>query len=187
MERLVSVKLTYTPDDSLRVARYIRNQSFVYRNDIFLTSGLVFVSFIILIVVMADDISALRVVGAAVFSAIPAIMTGIAVFVLHRLLTPWLMRRTIVQYFEASPTANEETLLKFSDEGICIKSDLVSSNIRWPAIVRVLESSTDILIYNGRKLGWFIPKSALASDDDLVLLRCQLKGSLKDSASLLDD
>lgn len=186
MVRSVSVKLKYTPDDSLRVAKYIRNQSFVYRNDILLTSGFVFVAFIILIVLMADDFSTFRIVGALVFSLIPAAAVAAAVFILHRALNPWLMRRTIVKYFESSPIAKEEIVVTFSDEGVATESDLTSSRNSWQSFIKVEESAEDILFYCGHKLSWFLPKSAFGSDNDLTSLRSLLRRSLKDRVYLLD-
>ncbi|MEO7674787.1 MAG: YcxB family protein [Pyrinomonadaceae bacterium] len=165
MERIVSVKLTYTPDDSFRVAKYIRNQSFIYRNDVWLTSGFVFIAFIVLIALMTDDISELRILGATVFSAVPAILVGVAVFVLHRLVQPWFMRRAIANLFRSVPTASEEKKVTFSDEGISTESDLMSNHVKWPTIGRITESASDILMFNGKMLSGFLPKTSLTAEE----------------------
>ncbi len=164
MQRIVSTRLTYTTDDSLRVAKHIRNQSFVYRNDVWLTSGFVFVAFIVVIVLMANDISAIRILGATIFSAVPAILVGGAVFVLRGLVQPWLMSRTIAKFFESSPTASEEKKVMFSDDGILTESDLMSNKVKWPAIGKIEETASDILMYNGKTLTGFLPKRVLTTE-----------------------
>ena len=184
MELPVSVKFSYTPDDSLRVAKFIRNQSFLYRNDVVLTSGIVFVAFIILIVLMADDVSALRILGATVFSSIPAIAVGIMVFVMHRVLNPWLMRRTIAKAFNSAPTAGIETQFTFLDDGFKAESELASSFTKWPSIIKVHETDTDLLFYYGHNVLWFLPKSAFNSINDLDSVRILLRRSLKENAIL---
>lgn len=184
MEQSVSVKFTYTPNDSLRVAKFIRNQSFIYRNDVLLTSGIVFVAFIVLIVVMADDVSALRILGATLFSALPALAVGITVFVMHRVLNPWLMRRTITKAFDSAPTAGIETHFTFSSNGVKAESDLISSFTKWPSIVKVHETDTDLLFYHGNNVSWFLPKPALGSVDDLDSIRLLLRKSLGENAIL---
>ena len=175
MEQSISVKVTYTPEDSLRIAKLLRNQSFIYRNDVWLTSGIVFVAFIVAIVLMADNISAINILGALTFGAVPAIVVGIAVFVLHKVLNPWLMQRTIKKEFESSTTANTEVLITFSGEGFSSESELTSSFTKWPAIAKVVESNSDILFYSGNTLTWFLPKSAFESLDDLTSLRFLLQ------------
>ena len=184
MEQPISVKFTYTPENSLRVAKFIRNQSFIYRNDVWLTSGLVFVSFIVAIILMADSIRAINVLGALAFSAIPAAAVGIAVFLLRKALNPWLMKRTIKKHFEASPSSNKEFLITFSDEGISSESELASNFTKWQAVVKVVESQSDILFYYGNKPTWFLPKSAIESPDDLVLLNALLQKSVNENTIL---
>lgn len=184
MDQSIRVKVTYTPEDSLRVAKFIRNQSFLYRNDVWLTSGFVFVAFIVAIVMMADDITAINILGAFAFSAIPAIAVGIAVLALHKAVNPWLMRRTIMKGFDSSPTANKETHLTFSGEGVGAESELTSSFTKWPVISKVIESDSDFLFYSGNNLYWFVPKSAFSSADDLDLLKGLLRQSLNENANL---
>ncbi len=185
MERQISSRLTFTPDDSIRVAKFLRNQSFIFRHDVLLTSGIVFVSFIVAIVLMADDTRAINIVGAAVFSSVPAISVGLVVLSLRQVFYPWFMRRTIIKYFESSPIINKETQFTFSVEGISVQNELAQSFSKWPAIVSVVESKSDILFYFGHTIGWFIPKSAFESVDDLVSLRDLLRRSLTTNLHLL--
>jgi hypothetical protein len=185
MAHMIAVKVTYTPDDSLRVAKFLRNQEFIYRNDVFLTAGFVFVAFIALIVIMADDFSSIRILGAAIFSAIPAAAVGAAVFILHKVVNPCLMRRTIAKYFDSSPSAGEECTLSLSEEGINAESALSSSFTKWPALAKVVESDSDILFYCGYKMSWFIPKSVFVAQNELDPVKELLRQSLGEKAHLL--
>lgn len=175
MERSISVKVTYTPQDSLRVAQFIRDQSFVYRNDVWLTSGFVFIACIVAIVLMANDTSTINIIGVLAFSAIAAIAVGIGVFVLHKVLNPWWMRRTIKKNFQSSTTASEEVQITFSDKGVNSQTELTSSFTKWPAIVKIVESKSDILFYGGNTITWFLPKSTFESPDDLASLKVLLQ------------
>ncbi len=186
MTESVSAKLLFAPDDSLRVAQFIRNQSFIYKNDAILTSGLVFFSFIIAVVLMADDVGLLRIFGAMVFSAIPAIVAGIAVLGVHRFFNPWLMKRTITKYFASSPIANEETLMTFSDEGIFFESASVTSKSKWTAITKIKETKTDILFYSGLALTFFLPKRSIESVEILQKLRRLIREAVEERAHLLE-
>lgn len=180
MSQSVKIQLTYTPDDSTRVAKLLRNESFIYRNDAWLTAVFVFVAFIVIILFISDDVSSVGLLGAIVFSAIPAVMAGIAVLVLHKALNPWLMRRTINKYFESSPTAGEETSITFSAAGIETKTDLTSSFTKWPAITKVTEYESDILFYSGRSLLISVPNNSAMTLEQTRLLKAMLvKESLR--------
>lgn len=184
MDESVSVKLLFTPDDSLRIAQFIRNQSFLYRYDAFLTAGVVFFAFIIAIVLMADDAGTLRILGATVFSAIPAIVVGLAVFGLHKLVNPWLMRRSIAKHFKASPTAKEQTTMTFSDNGIHFESTFESGTSKWTVITKVKETNTDFLFYSGKSLLYFLPKRSLESAERLQKLRVVIDKTVGEKAQL---
>ena len=186
MAHTISVNVTCTPGDSLRVAKFLKNQEFLYRNDVLLTSGFVFVVFIVVIVLMADDFSALRIIGAMVFSVVPASVVGIAVFILHKVVNPWLMRRAIAKHFDLSPSACDESLVIFSDDGISVESSLSSSFAKWTALAKVVETDSDVLFYYGPKVSWFVPKSHFATYDDLVSVRQLIQRSLNEKAHLIN-
>lgn len=184
MSRSVSVTVTYTPDDALRVTTWIKNQSYFYRNAAWIVSVTVFCVFIAMILFLTNDLGQLNLLGAIVFSSIPAALIGVVVFLLHMSLNPRLMRRAIAKYYRSSPISNEETETVFSDERIRIKSSLGSSEIEWPAIVKCVETDSDILFYLGTLPSWFIPKQALASVGELAMLREILSDSLKGKTTL---
>ncbi len=187
MDKLVKLKFTYTPEDTLRVARFLSNRSFIYRNDAWLTGGIVFIVFIFVILLMANDISEVRIVATVIFSAIPATVVAIAVFALHKFLQPWTMRRTIAKNFASSPTASEEASIVISELGIETKTPLSSSFIKWPAITQVSESDSDVLFYNGSSLNFFLPKEHFCSAEELQIFNTLLFEMLGEKASLKND
>jgi hypothetical protein len=186
MTDAILVNFTATQEDSFRVAKFLRNDEFLYRHDVLLTSGIVFVAFVVIILLMADDVGAIRIIGASIFSIIPAILAGAGVFILHRLINPWLTRRTIAKYFEKTPLAGKEAFYVFSADGISVESDLSSTHFKWPSLFMAVETDSDILFYFGPKLSWFIPKSAFANQDDVVSLKLLLQQSLEKRAILLE-
>lgn len=186
MERPVSIKVKYTVDDPVRVVKFVRNQSFIYRYDAVLTASIVFVLFTVIIISMADDLVELNILGLVVFSSIPAILVGLVVHFLHRILFPLLARRRVKKYFDSSPIINDETLVEFSNEGIKTTGNLSSSFVKWGAITKVVESETDLMFYTGNEsLPWYIPKTALVSDRALNSVKSCLRQNLVEKAKLL--
>jgi hypothetical protein len=88
MDEPISFKTKPTVDDALEIAKFLRKQGWFYRYDVVLTSSIVFLGFWLAILAMSDDVTALNAVGATVFSAVPAILTGILVAAYHR----WVFR-----------------------------------------------------------------------------------------------
>src|SRR5436190_23750135 len=108
MEQPICLRVKYTIEDPIRVARFIQNRSFIYRHDALLTGMFVFLAFIVLIVLMANDLTTFNVIGAIVFSIIPAITVGIVVYFMHGPFGSWMAKRRVAKYFKASPLMNDE-------------------------------------------------------------------------------
>ena len=185
MDQPIYLRVKYTIDDPIRVARFIQNRSFIYRHDALLTGMFVFLAFIVLIVLMANDLTTFNVIGAVVFSIVPAIIIGIVVYLMHGRFGRWMAKRRVANYFKASPLMNDEKLIEFSLAGISSTGELSSSLLKWGAITKVLGSSTDLIFYTANeKFGWPVPKSAFASVNDLHLLETFLKQQLGEKAEL---
>ena len=134
MEQPVSLKLKYTVDDPIRVARFVQRQSFIFRHDAILVAGIVFLAFALIIILMADNLAEINILGLVAFSAVPAIILGLSVYLLHRFFNPWLAKRRVTKYFESSPIMNDEKQIEFSNEGIRLTGNLSSSFVKWEAI-----------------------------------------------------
>jgi hypothetical protein len=181
MEDPISIRLIYTIDDPLRVAKFIQDQSFVHKYDVLLSAGVVFLGFVGLILLMTDDFSRLNILGTIVFSAIPASSIGVAVYMLHGPVGSWLAKRRVTKYFDASPIINQEKTIEFSNDGIRTTGSLSSSFIRWEGIVRVTESETDFIFFTGNeRFGSYIPKRAFNSPNDLTSVQKLIRQSIPD-------
>ncbi len=100
MDQQITISVKYTIDDPIRVARFIQNRSFFYRHDALLTATFVFLAFIVLIVLMANDLNTFNVIGAMVFSVVPAIIVGLVVYLMHGPIGAWRAKRRVTKYFE---------------------------------------------------------------------------------------
>lgn len=179
MEDPISISLTYTIDDPLRVAKFIQNQGFIYKYDVHLSVALVFLGFVGLILLMTDDVSRINILGTIVFSAIPAATVGVAVYMLHGPIGSWLAKRRVAKYFDSSPIVNQERTVEFSNEGIRTTGNFSSSFVRWDGIVRATETETDFIFFIGNeKFGSYIPKRAFNSPNDLTLVQNLIRRSL---------
>lgn len=185
MKKPVSVKLKFSIDDIIRVVHFHQNQSFIFRYDVAITGSMVFLAFATAIVVMANDFNEINVLSSIIFSAIPAIAVAISVYFLHKLLYPWLAKRRVTKYFKSSPIMHDEILVEFLDEGIKSTGKLSSSLVAWGAIVKAVESKTDLIFYTGPAWpGLHIAKKAFDSDEDLDSVKVLLQQTLNEKAVL---
>jgi len=186
MDQPISLKIKYTIDDPIRVARFVKNQSFIYRHDAILTTVLVFLFFAFLVFSISNSLSEINILGLVVFSVIPAIIVGTTVYLLHGPVGLWLAKRRVTKFFESSPLINDEKTIEFSQDGIKNTGNLSSSFIKWEAITKAIESDTDLMFYTGNeKFGWYIPKNAFKCDKDLSSIRILLRQTLNENAQLL--
>ena len=175
MLRPVVVNVNFSIDDPVRLARFIHRQNPFYRYDVAITSISVFVGFSILILFLSNDFASMNWLGVGLCSALPAIVVGILVYLLHEFLQPILSRRRVRKYFESSPMGRESKTITFSDEGIAIIGELGSASMAWGAITRAVEAPNDFLFYTGNeKYPFYIPKRVISSDD-LDALRATLR------------
>ncbi len=94
--------------------------------------------------------------------------------------------RRVTRYFASSPLMNDEKLVEFSSEGIKTSGDLSSTFLKWAAITRAVESEMDLIVHTGNeKFGWFIPKTAFETNDDLIMARNILRKELNEKVRLL--
>jgi hypothetical protein len=186
MEQVVSLRYKYSIEDPIRVAQFINNQGFIYRHDVVITSGMVFLAFVTLIVLMANSFSEINLLGTFIFSSIPAVLVGVLVHLVHGPIGYFFARRRVLKFFKSSSLAREESLIEFSGEGIKTTNDLASSFVDWKAIAKVNESEHDLIMNTGNeKYGWYIPKRAFVSESDLSTVKNMIREALGSRAHLL--
>jgi hypothetical protein len=182
----VSVKVQHSIENTIRVARSHQNQSFIFRYDAVLTAVIVFLAFVIAIISMANDRSELNLIALFVFSAVPAVLVGLAAYGLRGILGEWLAKRRVANYFRSSPIMNEESIVEFSQVGIKTTGNLSSSFVKWEGITRAVESKTDLMFYTGTTFpGLYIPKNSFKYVADLDAVKNLLRLTLGERASLL--
>ena len=181
----ISARVKYTVEDPLRVAKHVQNERFVYRHDVTLTAGIVFFGFAMLIIWMANDLPQVNLPAVLVFSAIPAIIVGLCVYLMHGPIGSRLAKRRVTKYFGFSPLMNEELLFEFSNEGMKSSGNLSSSTLKWEAFTKVVESDSDLMFYiANERYPSYVPKSAFASSDDIHSVKELLRKTLSDKAIL---
>ena len=99
----------------------------------------------------------------------------------------WLLGIPIAQRwgasrtFRATPAARGDRTFTFDETGIAIEGGLSSGRLAWPAIVRFVETGDLFLLFLGRQIAHFIPKSAFASDLELQRFRALVLEKVPDS------
>lgn len=172
----IVVEVRYTVEDAVRAARFIQNRSFLYRHDALVTAGLVFIAFLLLIVLMANELTVWVFVAGSIWSVIPAVLVGLTVWLMHGPIGAVLARRRVKKYFSKSPLIREPVRIEFSDEQIATSTSLSSTVLKWDAIISILISPTDFIFYTGNeKFGWAVPKRAFSTPMDLEIFEDHLK------------
>jgi len=183
MDETISFRTKVTVDDALIVGKFLRNQSWLYRYDIVLTSSIVFFAFWLAIVVMSDEVSAINAIGATVFSAIPAVLVTILIALYHRLIIPVLTRRRVKKIFKSVPAADEEMLITLSKEGVEMKGELSSGILKWDGVTKVVESESHLLFYSSSAPPFlYFRLSELDSDNSRDSLKRLVRNKLGDRA-----
>ena len=166
---MIEVRVTYTPEDYLRVFRFTATkQTRIFT--IMLVLGAALLAFL------------LYRANPAGFHwwAIPAIGALTCLFLG---LIRWLQRFNIGRQVKSIPGSSEPYVYTFTEEGITIAGRLSSANIKWEALVKARESQTDLLFYTAKRFAQFLPKRAFDSEA-LTELRSMLRRNLGERAQL---
>ncbi|MEP6847238.1 MAG: YcxB family protein [Acidobacteriota bacterium] len=168
MNQPVSLSIKYTVEDIIRVALFTRNQNFVYRYDAILVGLVIFLASAAVVLFMASDLREIRIPSLIVVGAIPAILVGGSVYLLHGFFHPWRIRQRLEKYFDLYPIFADTLEIEISDEGIRSTGKLSSSFVSWPAFVKIVESKTDLIFYTTSAPNILLPKSAFATDQEFL-------------------
>jgi hypothetical protein len=97
------------------------------------------------------------------------------------------MRLTIGARLRGNPSATARHTYEFSDQGVRVAHDFGQSELKWPAVVRVVETRDDLLFYTGKQVFFFLAKHAVERPDDLRKLREIIRSQVGDRAQLRDE
>lgn len=182
MAESISLSVSFTEADYVRVIRFMQGQHFLKKYGFFIVFGVIFVGFLIFVLLLGQDAPQLSIPLAILVSLIPASIVGSVVWLLDRFLNQFILRRTIAKQFRCSPTLREHYHVTIDDTGISSTSNLGSNSVSWEAFIRGVETDSDFLFYASNKFSHFVPKYALTTNDEIELLRTIAKRNLKEKA-----
>jgi hypothetical protein len=163
---MLEVEVDYVEDDYWRAIRFMRSRTWVN----WLTSAFFLV--VPLVVVVSRYFSNpkewtpwLLLVPVAIF---------LLIFVVGRLIDRQRIRNQVTR----TPSARGYHKYIFSDSGIRISSDLSDTEMKWEALVKVIESDEDIFFYQSPAFARFLPKRSLTGESQLSQLRDLMRAKL---------
>lgn len=95
------------------------------------------------------------------------------------------VRKRFQDQIDSSPAMGEAQELVIDENGISSRQSLGSGQIRWDAIIDVVETEDDFFFFTAKAFAQFIPKYAFQSEEDQQLLRDIVLSRFGDKASLL--
>jgi L-lactate permease len=96
----------------------------------------------------------------------------------------WNTRRIIRRQLKSNPSAQSPQIYNISDAGISMTGALHNLDLKWEAIVKVLESKQDFFLYISKGVAYFLPKQAFASGEQEAELRGILRSKLGEKAKV---
>lgn len=170
METPITLRITFTLEDYVRVMLFVRNQMFLVKYN-FLVAGAFGFLFVLIFGFFdrtENDLSPLSLLGLAVLSGL---LFGGMIFALDKLISVPLIRRQIRKQLETARTMDLKHQIMLSEDGFESASDLTSARTDWGTFIKAVETDQDLLLYTTIKFCQFIPKRAFTSDDDLAAAR----------------
>ena len=78
---------------------------------------------------------------------------------------PWLTRRAFRRRFRSNPMLGGERSLTLREDGLAMESRAGSAVVRWPALLRVVESDEHFLFYYTPQCAYYLPRMAVPEDE----------------------
>jgi hypothetical protein len=114
-------------------------------------------------------------------STVPcAIALPLTMFVL----VPLAIRRGVRRTYRSNPNVQRETTYQFTPQSIVSSNAVSRSEVKWEALVEVLETKKDFLFFLSKQSAYAIPKTAIPSPDDRRRLRRLVLDNAGDRAKL---
>lgn len=183
MNQELTVRAKYSTEDYVKALTYMQSRRFMYKYGSIVVFAIVFTAIVLLILLMANDKSGINFFAMMFFALLPALFVGGADYLVKKIVSPLILKRTISKQLKSSPALQEEQNIMISNEGIKYSNNLTSSAIKWEAVIEALESEADFLFYTSSRFAHFIPKNAFVSEIDVDYVRCLARAKLGDKAA----
>lgn len=99
-------------------------------------------------------------------AGITGIVIGLFLLFIHLVVDPWLIRRQ----FDKRPDQDIELEWRFLPDLIRTESALGKSEAKWDAYQEIVQTPDGLLFYANRQVFLWLPRHALACDDDFTHL-----------------
>ena len=113
---------------------------------------------------------------------VPAIIALLVLWYgLMRLIATWNVSRQL----RNAPAAQGSHIWTIGSEGINIAGPISRGDLKWEAIIKVLESKHDFFFYTAPKFAQFLPKRSVSGDESLASLRKLITERMGQKAKVL--
>jgi hypothetical protein len=108
-------------------------------------------------------------------AGITGVVIGLFLLFIHLVVDPWLIRRQ----FGKRPDQDIELEWRFLPDLIRTESALGKSETKWDAYQEIVQTPDGLLFYANRQVFLWLPRHALATDDDFTRLVCLVEQKAK--------
>ncbi|HEV3446903.1 MAG TPA: YcxB family protein, partial [Gemmataceae bacterium] len=98
---------------------------------------------------------------------------------------PWLVRWNVRNAIRNDPSAQHETTLIFSPNGISSRNAVAQADLTWDAIVQVLETKSDFIFFCSKQSAVVLPKATIPAPEQCRRLRSLVRACAGNRARLL--
>ena len=168
---MIEVEVTYDQSDYVRAIRFISR-----RQNMVVTGFIVVCAMGIALLLYIEDTADFK------WWVMPAMA---AVLILLYGLTRGSQSWNISRQLKGAPSARGAHVWQVGNEGIRISGALNNTEMKWPAVVKVRESTKDFFFYEAPRFARFLPKRVLANEQQIVELRRLINEKLGKKAALV--
>jgi hypothetical protein len=170
METPITLPITYTVDDWVRVLTAMRNRIWWLKYGYLALPVSVFLAALLLVFFDQSE-SSLSLIELAGISLLVALVVGLVAFLAAKFFTPWTIKRSVARQIKSSPAMQAPHSIVLTDASLQISSEFASATINWTAFIEAIETETDFLLYTTKRFCQFIPKRACPSEAEWASIR----------------
>lgn len=184
MRKEIKIEIQYTIEDYVRalsfIQKQIRQRSFYYKYESFISVIIVFSTFVIGIYLLANDKKTINYFSVFIIAFGSALLFGFLIYLVKKI-QPFFLKRSISKQFKSSIILNKSQIMSLNEEGVEGQNSLGSNKIKWEAFLEATETKDDFFFFTTNKFAQFIPKRFF-TEEQIKQVREIVKEKLGDKA-----
>jgi len=164
MSESVEARFTYTSDDFVRHAEFMRSRNFIAKYAVFIAFsilGCILLFFYLLN--PAKFTTAFNKPQNILVFVIPILLLT-AWWFLRNKLPRFFLKRSIEKQINSTPALQVPQFVSFDEEGLYATNQFGSGQTKWEAIIETVETEEDFFFFTTNKFAQFVPKRFFSAE-----------------------